>query len=80
MNKMDKKQDACFYIQAFSDTYTDLFVWWAESGYTTDLDKAHKFTGEELEKIWLRDTNKVWSSEYIDKLSIRAIDRQHTYI
>lgn len=58
-------------------------LFWALNryGYTSNLDKAHKFTEEEAKEICLGnpEKNKAWSVDYIDNsVGIqRIIDSQY---
>ena len=73
-----------YYIQNTDAGYLgNAIIFWAQgrSGYTANLDKAHKFTEEEARKICNGDSkkNKAWEVDYIDnnKGNQRVTDSQH---
>lgn len=52
-------------------------MWWAKSGYTTDIKKAHVFTLNAARKASCRNTDCLWPKEYIDLHITSNVDTQH---
>lgn len=59
-------QDTLYYIQ--NGYVGNAILWWAidSRGYTTELEKAGKFTKEEAEGIIKRPEDIAWPCDYID--------------
>lgn len=55
-------------------------LWYGQNGagYTDNLDKAHKFTHDEAQKMVLENPEKwdAWQCAHIDSLSYRTFDSQ----
>lgn len=69
-----------FYLQDTRTMVGNDMMWWAKDykGYTTDLDKAQVFSGEEARaSAKYRDTDRPWPKEYIDSISRPAVDFQY---
>lgn len=54
--------DKFCYVQNSRNYVGDSVLWWAKNGcgYTTDLSKAHKYSGEEIRKFNPRNTDVIW--------------------
>lgn len=69
-----------FYIQDSRSFVGNDVLWHAKDnkGYTTNLDCAQTYTREEAEAIYKnRQTDVMWPVEYIDTVTIRAVDMQY---
>lgn len=69
-------QDTMYYIQY--GYIGNAICWWGENsrGYTSDINKAGKYTKEETEKIIQRPEDIAWPCDYIDN----AIEAQKLII
>lgn len=62
-----KKTERLYYIQ--NGYVGNAVLWWAvdSRGYTTEIDKAGKYTHEEVKRIIQRPEDSAWLCSYIDK-------------
>lgn len=78
--KMLDKNDM-YYVQRASSYVGNSVLWWAKDccGYTCDIDKAHKFTKEDILKDFLngREDDIIWSASHIDTKIKRHVDAQY---
>ena len=79
INKI-RKEDKQFYIQ--SGWVGNAILWWGidSKGYTTEIDKAGRYTYEEAKKIIQRPDDKAWECKHVDeclKAHKRIIDGQY---
>ncbi len=55
--------------------------WWGlgNCGYTTDLNKAEKYTREDILKYFIgrSDENKIWAASHVEERVSRQVDSQH---
>jgi len=75
-----KKEDKQFYIQ--NGWVGNAILWWGidSKGYTTEIDKAGRYTYEEAKKIIQRPEDKAWECKHVDeclKAHKRIIDGQY---
>jgi len=62
-----------FYVQDRRQVVGNCVLWWAEgrAGYTCELDRAHRFTEDEVMSRNWRKTDIPWPCDLIDGLAIR---------
>ena len=69
-----------YYVQDARNYVGNSVLWWGlnNSGYVTDINRAHKYTKEEILKSFLdgRETDIVWSAKHIDANIKQHVDRQ----
>jgi hypothetical protein len=61
-----KKNEKLYYIQ--NGYVGNAILWWAvdSKGYTTEIEKAGKFTKEEAKKIIQRPCDVAWECTHVD--------------
>ena len=72
-----------FYIQDMRQYVGNSILWWGinRSGYTTDIDKAGKYTESEAQKICRdRKTDRAFPCKYIDSVISKHVDMQRVDI
>ena len=62
-----KKEDKLYYIQ--NGWVGNAILWWGvnSKGYTTEIDKAGKYTYAEAKKIIERPQDMAWECKHVDK-------------
>lgn len=71
-----------FYLQDKRSIIGNTLLWWAEGGrgYTTDLDKAQRWSLRELKERGYDDPDhpkyRMWFADYIDERTSRTVDCQ----
>lgn len=78
LEKFDDK--SCFYVQ--NGYVGNSVLWWAKgcSGYTTDIDKAERFSKKDIEEMFLkskRDEDRVWVAEHVEGHIKKHVDGQY---
>ena len=73
-------KEKLYYIQ--NGYVGNAILWWAidSKGYTTEIDKAGKYTKEQAKSIIKRPQDIAWECNYVDKNLIahkRIIDGQY---
>lgn len=60
-------KEKMYYIQ--NGWVGNAILWWAidSKGYTTEIDKAGKFTKSETKEIIKRPQDKAWECSHVDK-------------
>lgn len=67
-----------YYMQDSRMFLGNTVVWWAESGYTANVQQAKLFTKEEADKQHTtRETDIPWPKAYIDAKTCPTVDMQH---
>jgi len=63
---MKEKKEELYYIQ--NGWVGNAILWWGKEsfGYTTEIDKAGKYTKEEAKKIINRPEDKAWLCSHVD--------------
>jgi nitrogen fixation-related uncharacterized protein len=61
------KGEKLYYIQ--NGYIGNAVLWWGidSKGYTTDFEKAGKYTKEEAKRIIQRPEDRAWECNYVDK-------------
>ena len=64
-----------FYIQDQRTIIGNCARWWGpdRAGYTCNLDKAGRYTAEQLKACCLRDTDKAWPVAFVDGMAQRHV-------
>ena len=75
-----KKEDKQYYIQ--TGWVGNAILWWkiASTGYTTEIDKAGRYTYAEAKGIIQRPEDTAWECKHVDECLIahkRIIDGQY---
>lgn len=73
------QKDKIYYVQDNRSYVGNAVLWWGKNGngYVTDLEKAHKFTYDELLKFNPRSSDIVWDSEHVEKAVRNYVDGQY---
>ena len=71
-------KDKYYYVQDNRNYVGNAVLWWGinGNGYVTDLQKAHKYTWDEIQKFSPRDTDIIWESEHVEKAIRQYVDMQ----
>lgn len=67
MKPLKTKEEKMYYIQ--SGYVGNAILWWAKDskGYTTEINKAGKYTKERAKEIIQTPQHKAWECNHIDK-------------
>lgn len=71
--------DKMYYVQDRRNYVGNSVLWWGlnSNGYTTNIDKAHKFTKQEVQQfINGRPTDIIWESSHVEQGILRHVDGQ----
>lgn len=74
IKNLDK--DKFYYVQD-ARSYVGNAVLWHGNGYVTDLSKAEKFSYDDIQKMYLRETDIVWESLYVENKIKQYVDSQY---
>ena len=72
-------KDRIYVVQDRRSYVGNAVVWWGINGkgYVCDINKAHKYTYDELQKFQPRDTDIIWDYEHVMTASKLIIDAQN---
>ena len=79
-NKIKNLDKDKFYYVQDSRSYVGNAVLWhgiGGNGYVTDLSKAHKYSYDEIQKFYPRETDIVWESSYVENNIKQYVDSQY---
>ena len=79
-NKIKNLDKDKFYYVQDARSYVGNAVLWhglGRCGYVTDLSKAEKFSYDEIQKFYLRETDIVWESTYVENKIKQYVDSQY---
>lgn len=67
-----------YYLQDRRTVCGNSMMWWGKDrvGYFPSLDAAHVFDADDLNAMGLRETDRPWPKEYIDRIAGRHVDVQ----
>ena len=68
-----------YYMQDARKYVGNSILWWAKgkNGYTTQINNAHQFTEQEVNKKNWRSTDIAWDRDYIHEKVSAHVDAQH---
>lgn len=70
-----------FYVQDARSYSGNYLVWWEKggSGYTSNINNAHKFTKDEIIKSFTngRETDIIWFASHVEEKKVQVIDCQN---
>jgi len=71
-------KEILYYIQDTRQYVGNSVLWWQlGGGYTTDIEKAEKFTKEQAINICKRETDKAWLCNHVNKHVKKHVDMQY---
>jgi len=73
-------EETLYYIQDTRGFVGNSVLWWGVNGggYTTDIEKAGKYTEDEAQKICKnRNTDRAFPCKYIDSIISKHVDMQN---
>jgi len=73
--------DEYYYVQDKRSYVGNAVLWWAQDnrGYTTDLNRAHKYTKQDIVKQFARkrETDIVWRASHVENAVREYVDGQY---
>jgi len=75
-NKIKNLDKDKFYYVQDSRSYVGNAVLWHGNGYVTQLSKAEKFSYHDIQKMYLRETDIIWESSYVENNIKQYVDSQ----
>lgn len=78
MANLDKyPDDEMFYIQ---NGYVGNSISWWGNGYTCKIEKATKFTKDEIKKdhiVGRREEDRIWAASHVENIIVKVVDGQY---
>lgn len=70
----DLRPDGLYYVQDAREPGGDCVLWWCpeRNGYTTILDEAGVYTGEQVARLH-RDTDIPWPKEQVESMAVQVV-------
>lgn len=76
----EAKEEPLYYIQ--NGYVGNAILWWGKNsqGYTTEIDKAGKYTKLEAERICERPEDRAWLCSHVDSCEGKKTIIDHQYL